>query len=463
MKKIFCALLFLCFCHSVFASTPIIQHYKKGYRFEKNGWVYVHIEGKPYERGYQHGYLLAPELKEVLNHVHYLTYQDYGKKWQFFVKAAVKLFLPHIDKEYITEMKGIADGAKAAGANITWQEILAWNGLTELTGYWWPLEMEGKFAPEAIEHCSAFIAVGDMTKDHKIIMAHSTFDDFAEGGVFDNIILEVVPDKGHHFIMQTEPGYLDSNTDFFETDAGLIGTETTIGGFSGFNPKGIPEFIRARKAMQYADTLDDFVRIMLKENNGADPASWLLGNNKTGEIMRFELGLKYHSVAKKKDGYFIGFNAAEDPRIRNIECKNTGYFDVRRHQGARRVRLTQLMKQYQGKIDLDIAKKILADHYDVYLKKNNPSSRTVDAHYELDARAFMSQAGRPVPFTPHATIDGKVTSSNLSKNLSFWARWGSPSGMSFNADQYLQSHSQWQYLKGYITNRPTQPWVLITH
>ncbi|MEA3493142.1 MAG: hypothetical protein U9R38_02000 [Candidatus Margulisiibacteriota bacterium] len=31
--------------------------YGKGYRFEKNGWVYVHIEGEPYERGFQHGYL----------------------------------------------------------------------------------------------------------------------------------------------------------------------------------------------------------------------------------------------------------------------------------------------------------------------------------------------------------------------------------------------------------------------
>jgi hypothetical protein len=27
----------------------------KGYRLEQDGWIYVHIEGKPYERGYQYG------------------------------------------------------------------------------------------------------------------------------------------------------------------------------------------------------------------------------------------------------------------------------------------------------------------------------------------------------------------------------------------------------------------------
>ena len=37
-------------------------------------------------------------------------------------------------------MQGIADGAQAAGTEITWQEVLTWNGYEELTGYWWPNE-----------------------------------------------------------------------------------------------------------------------------------------------------------------------------------------------------------------------------------------------------------------------------------------------------------------------------------
>ena len=57
------------------------------------------------------------------------------------------------------------------------------------------------------------------------------------------------------------------------------------------------------------------------------------------------------------------------PRIRNLECENTGYADIRRHQGARQVRLTQLTEEHKGGIDVEIGQEILADHYDVYLRR----------------------------------------------------------------------------------------------
>ncbi|MEW6553958.1 MAG: hypothetical protein AB1384_06700 [Actinomycetota bacterium] len=56
-------------------------------------------------------------------------------------------------------MKGIADGATQAGAEMTWQEVLAWNGDMEITGYWWPNEEAGAYDDQSDnEHCSAFIA-----------------------------------------------------------------------------------------------------------------------------------------------------------------------------------------------------------------------------------------------------------------------------------------------------------------
>ena len=29
---------------------------KKAYRYEKNGWIFLHIEGAPFERGFQRGF-----------------------------------------------------------------------------------------------------------------------------------------------------------------------------------------------------------------------------------------------------------------------------------------------------------------------------------------------------------------------------------------------------------------------
>ena len=119
----------------------------RGYRFDHQGWIYLHIEGEPYERGFQHGYLVAAELQEILSSLGYLTYWKTGMRWEFFVSAAEKMFTPHIDQEFLDEIGGMAAGARAAGANVSWQEVLAWNGRTELLDYWWPKEKKARTPP----------------------------------------------------------------------------------------------------------------------------------------------------------------------------------------------------------------------------------------------------------------------------------------------------------------------------
>ena len=212
--------------------------------------------------------------------------------------------------------------------------------------------------------------------------------------------------------------------------------------------------------MQYGATLDDYVEILLKGNSGDYANTWYLADINTNEIMMFELGLKYHNIERTKNGYFIGFNGTFDPKIRNMECTNQGFFDVRRHQGARRVRLNDLMEGNKGKINLEMAKKLIADHYDVYLKKgNNPCSRTVCSHYELDGREYMSQADRPLPYQPRGAMDGFVVDSTMAKNMSMCGRWGSSCGIPFDAEKFFDEHRQWITQKPYVDSRPTQPWT----
>jgi hypothetical protein len=455
--------------------------YGQGYRFDHHGWIYVHIEGKPYERGFQHGYLVAPELQEILGSLDYLTYWKTGMRWEFFVTAAERLFVPHIDQEYLDEIRGVAAGALAAGVNVTWQEVLAWNGRTELLDYWWPKEKKAAPAgggarssgPGATpgagtgnDHCSAFIATGTATgappgwypggRVGRIVMAHNSWDAFVDVQPF-NVIIDLVPASGHRLFMQTAPGCIDSFTDFFITGAGLMGTETTIAGFASYDPDAAPEFFRVRKAMQYADNLDRFAQIMIDQNNGGYANGWLLGDVHSGEIMMFELGLRYHNVERKTDGYFAGFNAPQDPRIRNLECTDIVLTDIRDAIGARSVRMAQLMDQYHGRVDVESGKVIIADHYDVYLKRINPCSRTICSHCELDAREY--QPGRPAPFEPRGAVDGKVTDSDLAGGMGFWARWGNSCGTPFDADRFLAEHIQWSHQKGCLRNRPSRSWT----
>src|SRR5258708_12764328 len=38
---------------------------KPASRFDEGGWIYVHLEGDSGAMGYQHGYLLAPEIEDA--------------------------------------------------------------------------------------------------------------------------------------------------------------------------------------------------------------------------------------------------------------------------------------------------------------------------------------------------------------------------------------------------------------
>jgi hypothetical protein len=434
------------------------KHFQNAFRFDKNGWIQLHIEGAPYERGYQHGFLLAPEIGSVLRTLKYITPLNTGKKWSFYVEAASKLFTSHIDTEFIEEMRGIADGATVAGIRTSFEEILTWNGYMELVNYWWPrFQKKLEDGTSEKQHCSAFIATGAATRTHGIVMGHNSWDQFVIGQHM-NLILDILPSDGYRMFMQSGPGYIDSFTDFFITGAGIIGTETTIAGFKHFKEDAAPEFFRARKAMQYGSDIEGWVKLMEKDNNGGYANSWLLGDIKTNEIARFEQGLEYSNLSKTANGYFSGFNAPEDARIRNLECGPTGYQDIR-STGARRVRWESLLKENYGKIDIDIAARMLADHYDVYLQQeNHPGMRTICGHSDIDPAEFTGLSGT-VPFRPAGAFDGKVTSSELAKNLCFWACFGRACGEPFNADEFFHRNPQWDWLRGYLKDRPSQAWT----
>jgi hypothetical protein len=116
------------------------------------------------------------------------------------------------------------------------------------------------------------------------------------------VIVDLVPEKGHRILMQTFPGWIHSGTDFFVTDAGLVGAETTLAGVEGFDPEGVPEFSRMRRATQDADGIEAWVEIMRRGNNGGYANAWLLGDVNSGEIARLELGFATWSSRRSAMG-----------------------------------------------------------------------------------------------------------------------------------------------------------------
>lgn len=442
------------------------------HREDKHGWVYISVSGEnSFQRGQAYGKLIQKDLERAFEIIRFITLTDFGVEWSFFVNACTKYYLPHIQSEFFElyeEMRGIADGS-----NCSTEEIVAWNNYFTLTESWWAHMPEEESQSLGIssssssregggggDRCSAIMANGHWTNTGEIVMAHNNFSNFADGQLAKYVVhLAPINKNGYGILMVSFPGWIWSGTDFFVTTAGIMGCETTIGGFTAYE-QNVPISCRIRQAMEFGSTLDDYVSRLLDGNSGDYANSWLFGDTNTNEILRLELGLKYHSVERTMDGYFIGFNAAYDPRIRNLECVNSGFEDIRRHQGARRVRLEQLMKLNEGKITMQIAETILADHYDVYTgQENHPCSRTCCAHYELDKREYISDPSRPKPFQPRGAVDGNVCDSALAKQMGMRLRWGTSCGTPFDKQVFCAMHPQWNHLEKYLEDRPSQPWT----
>jgi len=428
----------------------------KADRHERNGWIYLHIEGAPQERGFQHGYLMAKEIGEALRILKVIWEYQSATSWSWLVAKTASMFTPKVDPENLMEIDGIQEGMSAAGVFITRNELVTWNGWKELFWYWWPMKKDS-ITPNASlqlkESCSSFIASGTMTSDGQIVIGHNTWDDYYIPAY--NIILDIVPSQGHRILMQSAPGHIHSSPDFFVTDAGIVGSETTIGSFFPFDSTGVPEFVRVRRAMQDASSIDEWCIEMKKGNNGGYANSWLLGDIKTNEIARFELGLKYFGFEKKKDGYFCGSNIAHDLNILRHETKSNEV-DIRQTGVARKIRWNQLMKEFEGKIDVKRGQLLLSDHYDIYLKRTRPDSRTICGHMELDEQISESIE----PFRPLGAYDGKVMDARMAKELSFVARWGAPCGTPFHAAQFLKANSQFDWMQGILKDwSVVQPWT----
>jgi hypothetical protein len=295
-----------------------IKKLAKAYRHGKNGWTFLHIEGMPGDRGFQHGYLMANEIKENIRLLRASWVYETAMDWSWYIQQAGLILTPKVDKENLEEIDGIAEGMKAAGVITSRNELVGLNGYPELAGSWWStvkdsIHSHPHFFDRPKESCSSFIATGSMTADGKIVLGHNTMDMYYNPTC--NLILDILPEKGHRILMQALAGFIHSETDFFITDAGLVGSETTIGEFFPFDPNGAPEFSRMRRATQDASSIEEWCEIMKKDNNGGYANAWLLGDINTNEIARLELGLKYIGFEKKKDGFFIGSNIHPLPDV----------------------------------------------------------------------------------------------------------------------------------------------------
>jgi hypothetical protein len=234
-------------------------------------------------------------------------------------------------------------------------------------------------------------------------------------------------------------------------------TETTLPMAVGFDENGIPEFVRSRKAMQYATTIDEYAAIMREGNNGGYANSWMIGDRKTGEIAYLELGLHHTPLTKKKDGYFVSANFTVDPMVLRDDTPGFNQNNMSSSMNARRVTGEAFVKKHGGQLDTALAEAYLSDHWDSFEKKEDPDQRSLCGHEETSA------IGEPVwgnpPYAPSGAVTGEVTDAAMAERMSMIVRAGHPCGADFIAAPFLAAHPEFDWQKPILRDMRAGPWT----
>lgn len=422
-----------------------VQTFGPAYRYPSAGWIYLHVEGAPYERGYQHGHLMAREIPEYLER----CAAELGSKeqWDQYRTTANALFLRGFDQEIMEEMRGIADGASDAGAKwlnrrIDLTDIVVANVTVELgelsaavsttaTG----LEglrfdkpaYAGSKSDSALDHCSAFAATGPATRDGKMIIGHVTWWPLTLAEQ-TNVMLDIKPAKGHRMLIQSYPGGIESGTDWYQNDAGVVLTETTIRQ-TPFDLQGTPVAFRARLAIQYGGNIDEVVKLLGTRNNGLYTNEWLIGDAKNNEVAMYELGTyKTRLWRSSKNewfggtpGFYWGDNNTKDldVRLENYPDPQGGTDYIPYVPWIRDLAWQNLYQEYRGQID----------------------------------EQFAFLAFRTAPLVSASTMDAKVATSDLASRMMVWAEIGKPNQREWVPERSNYAKNDGMYPSGYVLFR----------
>jgi hypothetical protein len=192
-------------------------------------------------------------------------------------------------------------------------------------------------------------------------------------------------------------------------------------------------------------------------NNGGYANDWLIGDTKTNEVAKLELGLKNHRVWRSKDTAMIGSNFASDPKLIAEETTFDPY-NMTTSPNARKTRMeSYVISDLKGQLDAETGKQIEGDHIDATTNAIGHNRHVVCGHLEEDP--IGSPEWDCAPFDPMGAVQGKVTTADMASKLQFWAHMGHPCGQSFIGETFYKEHPEWAWQSKYLKNMYSWPWA----
>lgn len=227
-KTLLCLFIALIVCVSSHAE--VIRQSGPGYLELVDGQRILHLEGTPYEIGYQHGVLLKEQINgNIARFVNQLSSENAPPVARNFI-AALPTIMPYIPASFLQEMEGMA-----AGSGIPYSKILLLNLFPEMF------------------HCSGITVTDKATQDGKLY--HVRVLDYSAAITLQNtaVVAIVKPVNGHAFLNITYAGFLGVVTGMNDQkiSMGEIGGK----GYGSWN--GVPMAFLLRQLLEKTSSLEE--------------------------------------------------------------------------------------------------------------------------------------------------------------------------------------------------------------
>ncbi len=312
----------------------------------------LHLEGTPYEMGYQQGFLgptsvsrLASEdwfksvvmnlleapdwiLEFIMNDV-----MDYNRlvnevgsvvdtttlqqlsaqsgddldtllnKMLALCRILVDYNTKYVPSEFLTEIQGVADGCTDAGYPVTYEDVLLLNmGMDAMLALCYPVVEPYLFWMDlfAFLSCSGFVVKGYGTVGgHTIMGRHWQFTSYVLHE--EMTMIEYVPNSGYRFLTTSAPGFVGITSAM--NDQGLgIGNDMVPARDCNPADFGMGTLLTCRYIIQYKNQLSNAIDFI---KNSVRGVSWIygIGDGRNGETGGVALETSEHYCSIRSMSY----------------------------------------------------------------------------------------------------------------------------------------------------------------
>ncbi|MFH1260186.1 MAG: C45 family autoproteolytic acyltransferase/hydrolase [Elusimicrobiota bacterium] len=325
-------------------------------RLEKRGkLLVVHLQGAPYQLGYQHGRLLKKEIKQSIDYLLYRGMVSHFKKNIIQHSAALKTLQEHsrllercIPSEYVLEMKGIA-----AGAGVSYQDILLLHTFIDSLNL--SFDDWKKFYPQLFFSCSNFMVWGKATEDS--FLYHGRNLDLPEYGKnsLPIVVFFCQPDSGLPYVSVGWAGICGVFTGM--NSEGISFGENVVNQ-KDLAVRGLPLLFVFRRILQYSHNLGEALAA-LKNSARTTGGVIALSDGKTNRGMMIEFTAHHWKLNYPQEDFLISTNHFLNPELTKYEVDEL----VKENSISRWQKLKGMIGSNYGQINLLIIRNFLNDSF----------------------------------------------------------------------------------------------------